>query len=250
VSENRTRLFLGSKHELQEVQLETLPKSLSEILREHSESQLLVHTGQLSLRGKEGRVFYGGAGADTQKRNLEGYFREIDRALVPYLRHFGTEEPLVFCGVKHLFPLYREIASYAHLYEKPITGNFDRATTTELLAKANEALTPYWARQRELDRQQLEERLGSPRVSADIESILAAAFDGRVAVLFVAGNAWLDGTYNAQTRRCTVGGDSRENEDLLNVAAAETLLHGGRVYAVKAKDLPAGVVASALFRYS
>jgi hypothetical protein len=202
------------------------------------------------LRGKEGRVFYGEGGVDVQKKNLEGYFREIDRALVPYLRNFGDEAPLIFCGVKHLFPLYREVASYAHLYEEPITGNFDRAATTDLLVKANQVLTPYWEKQREHDRQQLEERLGSPRVSADVDSILPAAFDGKVAVLFVAGNAWLDGTYNAQTRRCTLGGDSPENVDLLNVAAAETLLHGGRVYTVKAKDLPAGVVTSALFRYS
>jgi hypothetical protein len=219
-------------------------------LREHPESQTLVHTGQPALRGKESRVFYGSGGVDTQKKDLEGYFREIDRALTPYLRNLGEEAPLVFCGVKHLFPLYREIASYAQLYEEPITGNFDRAGTVELLEKANQVLAPHWAKQRELDRQQVGERLGSPRVSADVESILPAAFDGKIAVLFVAGNARLDGSYNAQTRRCTLGGDARDNEDLLNIAAAETLLHGGRVYAVNPKDLPAGVVASALYRYS
>jgi hypothetical protein len=250
VSENRTRLFRGSKYELQEVELETLPESMDDVLREHTESQMLVHTGQPSMRGKEGRVYYGEGGVDVQKKNLELYFREIDRALSPYLRNFGEEAPLVFGGVEYLFPIYREVATYAHLYGEPITGNFDRATTAELLGKANQVLAPHWAQQRELDRQQLADRLGSPRVSADIESILRASYDGKVAALFVAGNAWLDGNYNPQTRRCTLTGDGRENEDLLNVATAETLLHGGRVYTVKAKDLPAGVVASALYRYS
>ena len=133
VSENLTRLFRGSRYELEEIKLDTLPERQSDVLREHTESQMLVHTGQPALPGKEGLVFYGEGGVDVQKLNLDKYFREIDRALAPYLRDFGEEGPLVFCGVEYLFPHYRDITTYAHLYDKPITGNFDHATTTELL---------------------------------------------------------------------------------------------------------------------
>lgn len=250
VSENAARLFRGMRYELEEIKLATLPEKQSDVLSEHTESQMLVHTGQPALPGKEGRVFYGEGGVDVQKINLDKYFREIDQALTPYLRDHGEEGPLVFCGVEYLFPHYRKVATYAHLYDTPITGNFDRATATELLERANEVLTPYWTKQREQDRQRLENCLGSPRVSTDIDSIVPAACDGKVAVLFLASSARIDGRYDPQTRRCALGSESHESEDLLNLAAIETLLHRGRVYAVQAQELPAGDAASALYRYS
>jgi hypothetical protein len=249
VSENCARLFRGSQHELDEVALDTLPKDLNAVRHEHNEGQMLVRTGQTALRGKEGRVFYGDRQEDEQKNDLEDYLREIDGALTPYLRNFGQDAPLIFCGVLQLFPLYREIATYSQLFDQPITGNFDRATTKELLDKASEILTPYWAQQRRLDAQQLLDQIRTGHVSADIETILRAACDGRVAVAFVASNVEIAGTYNPQTRSCALG-QSPVSEDLLNVAAADTLMHGGRVYAVQAKELPVGLVASARFRYS
>jgi hypothetical protein len=53
VSENRTRLFRGSRFELTEVELDSLPKNLGDVLREHTEAQMLVHTGQPALQGKK-----------------------------------------------------------------------------------------------------------------------------------------------------------------------------------------------------
>ena len=87
-------------------------------------------------------------------------------------------------------------------------------------------------------------------MSTDIESIVPAACDGKVAVLFLASHARINGCYDPQTHRCACGSESRESEDLLNLAAIETLLHRGRVHAVQAKDLPTDIVASALYRYS
>jgi len=39
------------------------------------------------------------------------------------------------------------------------------------------------------------------------------------------------------------------DEDLLDVAAIQTVLNSGTVYAVKAEEVPGGGPAAALFRY-
>lgn len=251
VSEKQVKLFAGTRYSLAEVHLDSLPANLmAELNFQHAEGQHLVHTGQPALAGKAGQVFYGQGGVDRQKTELVSYFREIDRAVAPYLRDHGGEAPLVFCGVEYLFPIYESVNSYRNLFETPITGNFDRATEVELLAKAQGALSAYWEKQQQSDVDRLGNSIGSAQVSADVEAILPAAYDGRIEALFVAADAELQGVFDHRQRTVALGKHLPNADDLLDVAAAETLLHGGRAYAVKTTDLPAGLVAAALYRYS
>ncbi|HTN76743.1 MAG TPA: hypothetical protein VL096_15900 [Pirellulaceae bacterium] len=250
VSEKQVKLFAGNQAELTEVVLPALPVDLAATLHYvHSEGQHLVHTGQPAIAGKQGQVFYGQGGADRKKTEIESYFREIDRAVAPYLREHGDSLPLVFCGVEFLFPIYREVNTCPQLFDVPVTGNFEHVGSTQLLAKATEVLAPYWGAQQRRDTERLQDRIGSPLVSADIESLLPAAFSGQIEVIFVASDADFRGTYDVAENRLSSDEPMPDAEELLNVAAVETLTHGGRAYAVKGRDLPVGLVAAALYRF-
>lgn len=79
---------------------------------------------------------------------------------------------------------------------------------------------------------------------------MKAAFDGRVSDLVLAEGAQYRGNFDEATQRVrghkqAVAGD----EDLLNAAAVQTILHSGQVFVVPANKVPHGAPAVAVFRY-
>jgi hypothetical protein len=250
VSQNQARLYKGSHRELWELEVASLPANLKQALNyQQPEGSFQFHSGQPALPGKEGLVYHSQAGGvDEAKEELTAYFRSIDRALVPYLKAQEPPLPLVFCGVGSLFPLYREVNSYPQLVDRPVEGNPDHWTHAELMARISPAVAPLGKQEYERDARRLQELLGSDRASADIEHLVPASHAGSVEALFVASDVPVWGRYDPRRDAIELltepGG-----EDLLDRAAAETLLRGGRVHAVPARELPAGLVAAAVFRY-
>jgi hypothetical protein len=91
---------------------------------------------------------------------------------------------------------------------------------------------------------------GQARASIDLEEVLEGARTGRVDTLFVADDThlWgrLDGAaHGVNERNEPAAGD----EDLLDVAAAETLRNGGAVQVLPRADAPFGKPVAALFRW-
>jgi hypothetical protein len=89
------------------------------------------------------------------------------------------------------------------------------------------------------------------RTSPHVAEIVTAAREGRVETLFVARDAaaaW--GVHDIDTGTVEVHekllpGD----EDLLELAVAETLAHQGTVYSVPAEEMPSSGPAAAILRY-
>jgi hypothetical protein len=83
-----------------------------------------------------------------------------------------------------------------------------------------------------------------------LQSVVPAACQGRVSVLFTALDTQVWGTHNEETGNVHLH-ESRDplDEDLLDVAAERTLAHGGTVYAVPADEVPCGGAAAATLRY-
>jgi hypothetical protein len=92
---------------------------------------------------------------------------------------------------------------------------------------------------------------GSPDMaSADLRSILPAAYEGRVHTLFIAVGEYRWGTFNPRDISVELH-EKRKNgdHDLLDQAAVYTLANGGTVYPVSRHEVPEGAMAAALFRY-
>lgn len=251
ISGKDVRLFQGTRHSVAEVDLENVPKGLEEALRfDDPEKQLQFHT---TAQGAAA-IFHGqGVGTDAaqHKKDLLRYFQQVDRGLHDLLR--DDNAPLILAGVDYLLPIYREANSYSYLLDGGITGNPDDLDARALHDRAWDLVEPHFRQTQHEKAAQYRNLKGTGRVANEVEAILPAAYHGRIDTLFVKVGVHQWGRYDAGGGQVTRHAEPAPgDEDLLDLAAVQTLLHGGEVYAVEVEEMPDGTAngeVAALFRY-
>lgn len=258
VSQNHVRLLEGTRYSVNEIHDDRLPKNLREALNIDEYVQSLQFN---SMKGagvgdgvRGGAVFHGhgGSNMDVKKSDeLLPYFRKIDHALQEL---FGVEHnPLVFAGVEYLFPLFKEASQYNGLVDEPVTGNPDGLKPAELHAKAWPLVASRFDRLQESELERLQTQADPRPHSTDVADIIAAARVGAVDTLFLADSQDLLGhfeVYEPSGEVRIVDAPEGEQQDLLNVAAIETLRNGGKVFSVQSDRVPNGHAAAARFRWA
>lgn len=257
LSQKDVRLLKGSRYSVAEVKVEGIPKSLAEALQ-YDDYGKLTHFypgSQGRSSGKITPLSGHGVGGDDDKREprdeIRRYFLQIDAGLHELLRE--ERVPLVLAGVEYLLPIYKEVSTYPHLVEEGITGNPEGLHAEELHERAWTLVQPYFQKELDLAAAQYRQFAGTPRASHDLQVILPAAYYGRVDFLFVATDVQQWGTFDPNTHTVHLHANPEPgDEDLLDLAAVQTFLHGGKVYAVSRKEVPddphRGSLA-AVFRY-
>jgi hypothetical protein len=251
VSRNNVRLLQGTKHEVSAVDLETVPPSLAEALKfDDPEQQYRYHTSGSAAGGRPQAIFHGqGIGVDDAKENLLRYFRAIDRGLHEFLR--DKRDPLIFAGVEYYFPIYREANTYPYLMEDAITGSPDYVTNEQLLESAWKIVEPWFWREEEQEAERYRRWAGTGLTASDLSTIIPAAIQGRVESLILAMNQPQWGCVDSAKQKVEVHDRAQPgDEDLVDCAAIETLLHGGRVFVVDPEKVPeSNHLAAAVLRY-
>jgi hypothetical protein len=255
LAKNHPRLFQATHHSIQELESARLPAGLAEVMKyDVLEKEINIHTHHQSTQERGGKgegIFHGhGAGGDdTAKRHLRDYFRKIDTGLHDLLR---TEQaPLILAGVDYYFPIYREANTYNHLLRDGVEGSPSHENLQELHQKAWRVVEPVFQKKQQDALAAFRQAIGTGRASGDLNEILPAARDGRIATLMVPQDGQLWGkldrqTFTAETHKSQQPGD----EDLLDCAATHTLRNGGTVFVVVDKaQIPDGRPAAAIFRY-
>ncbi len=262
LSQNEVRLLHCTRHSAFEVKVDGMPASLADVLKYDTyEEHLQFHTKTAGVkavgkgapgRAGEGRrpaIFHGQGGrVDVEKSEITQYFLQIDRSLQKAL--FREQAPLVLAGVDFLFPIYREVNTYQHLLEEGVEGNPEILKPEELQRQAWSVVEPVYKKGQADAADRFRQEIGTGHASVSIEEIVPAAAHGRVDVLFIAAGKHQWGVYNPVSQEVHLH-DTEEpgDEDLLNAAAIQTVLHGGTVYVVSQEEVPADVPAAALFRY-
>ncbi len=253
LSQNAVRLLEGSRFGVSEFnELEGVPKNLAEALKyDEPEKQLQFHTGTGARgeRGDRAAMFHGhGVGTDDAKDRILRYFRQIDDGLHQLLRE--EQAPLVLAGVEYLQPIYREVNTYQYLIDQAITGNPEGMGPEDLHRQAWTIVRPYF-RQTQLEAAaQYRQLAGTGKASTDVEEIVPAAHHGRVGTLFVAVGRQQWGDFEPGSSQVTIHSQAQPGgQDLLDLAAIQTLLHGGAVYAVEPGEVPERAPVAAVFRY-
>lgn len=255
LSHNRVRLLEGTRYSASEITLpEGVPVSLAEALRESAyTNELQYHSSSsgaiVEKGGRRATVFHGhGVGIDDEKRELLRFFQKVDRGLHPL---FADEQaPLILAGVAYLFPLYREANTYAHLLEEGVPGNPDRTSIEALHEQAWAIAAPFFLQQRKAEAARYREYVSTDRATCSLRKIIPVAYDGRIECLFLQAGQEQWGTFNPATRALHIHVPARFNDDdLLDVAATQTLLHRGLVYVVEHADMPDEGPLAAVLRY-
>jgi hypothetical protein len=134
------------------------------------------------------------------------------------------------------------------LLEKGIEGNPDRLTGKELHDSTWPLVKPLFEAEQQRSIAQSRQLAGTEHASGDLETVVAAAHEGRVETLFVALDRERWGIFNPSSGRVechdpALFGDA----NLLDLAAARTLAHGRTVYAVEPERVPGMADVAAIF---
>jgi hypothetical protein len=250
LSQNEIRFFDCTRHSVNEVDLEDVPKSMDEALKyDDPEKQLQFHTRTPAGAGDRAAMFHGqGVGTDDAKTNLLRYFQRVDDGLRNILRE--ERSPLVLAGVEYLLPIYREANTYPEVIGGGILGNPEEIKAEELQKQAWGLVEPHFRKAREEAMARYKSLAGGPRASNSLRAIIPGACDGRIEVLFVPLGVQRWGSYDPATRTVDLHPEALPgDEDLLDLAAVRTFLNGGTVYAVRPEEMADEAPADAIFRY-
>jgi hypothetical protein len=251
LSQNAVRLFEGSRLGLSAIDdLEGVPKSLAEALKYDElikQTQFRTGLGVGGARGERAAMFHGQSADDAKDRILR-YFRQIDQGLQDFLRE--EQAPLVLAGVEYLLPIYKEANTYQHLLGEGITGNPEGVSTDELHRQAWALVQPHFQREQEKAAARYRQLAGTGRTANNPQEIVPATYHGRVEFLFVAVGRQQWGDYDPGANQVSVHPEAQPGSfDLLDLAATQTLLHGGAVYAVEPAQMPDKALLAAVLRY-
>lgn len=253
ISLHNIRLFEGDTGTMSELQL-NFPTSMEAALwTDEPEKYLNMHSGSISTsQGKGGGgIFHGHDPADEEKTNILRFFQSVDDGLNPLLEEKNL--PMVLAGVDYLLPIYREASSYQNLLEHAIKGNPEREKVKDLHTKAWNIVKPLFEEGQKKAFEKFEQLNGqqSDLAVKDIKTAVKAATVGQVETIFVPVGKQKWGRYDAENHRVITNAEpDLQSEDLFDLAATETILNSGQVFAVPAEQMPGGGEVAAILRYA
>jgi hypothetical protein len=248
LSHKAIRLLDCSGDSVTEVDLPAVPNSMEEALPEEGPAPQLQFQS-LPLQGGRATRFHGhGVGTDdVDDVNLERYFHRVDAGLQGVLKH--EHAPLVLACVEYLAPIYRRITAYRHVLDEVMEGNPDGLKNEDLHQNAWTIVQPHFQRARDTAAAQYKEGLAKGRASNSLAEILAAAYQGRVATLFVPLGVRRWGRFRPEMLEVEEHEQEQAGDELLDLAAMHTLLHAGTVYGVAPEEVPDQQTIAAVFRF-
>jgi hypothetical protein len=254
VSQKRVRLLRADRWGAEELAVDfgDLPASFEDNLAQTTRQYQM---GSRVRAPAQPPVVHGhGAGVDELKPELLDYFHHVAHRLVVLRRE--REAPVVLAGVEYLQALFRQAGSQFNLLPEGLNGNYDHAGPRELWQAAWKVAEPVLDARRRAAMERYQELAAKGRASCRLEEVVPAAHDGRIETLFAASGVRRWGTYDPVPREVRVrtnGSDGAApapgEEDLVDLAAVQTFLHGGEVYVGDPGAVPGGGETAAIFRY-
>jgi hypothetical protein len=234
IGRHHVRLFRSTPHSTEEIRLEGMaPQNLQEFLHTRQPDHLAEKrmSAGPSVGSMQGVLFGTGSESEKEQDRFRHFLQEVERGVTKLLRR--DAEPLILAGVEYDVAIYRQLNTYPHLLDQAIHGSPERLTAQNLHERAWEIVSqcPSGPLQKALA--DYRKQSGAALVLGDTGAIVKAAAEGRVAGLFLSESA----------------GAARQPDDPLNMAALETVLHGGWAFVLNPAEMPAKDSAAALLRF-
>ncbi len=251
---NGIKLYEGSTFTLNEIELpDNTPKTLKAAMKwDDPEKSVQFHTGTQTQAAGRSAIFHGhgSGGMDdaVYKEKILEFFRMADKGVYSVI---GNENiPLLLAGVEYLIPIYRKAHSYPNVFEKGLGIDPETLSETELHKKAWNLIEPHFRKNQQKAFTRYENLVNNRKASDDLKEIVKAAHAKRIESLFINidENKW--GEFNPERNEVILSNNSNKgSRELLDLAAAYTLLNSGKIYALHTDQMPAENPAAAVFRY-
>jgi hypothetical protein len=231
---HHVRLFRTTARSTEEVRLEGVaPRNMQEFLHTSQPDHLLEKrmSAGPSVGSMQGVLFGTGSESEKEQDRVRHFLKEVERGVTKIMQR--DAEPLILAGVEYDVAIYRQLNTYPHLLEQAIHGSPERLTAQNLHERAWEIVSQCPSEPLRKALANYREQSGAALLLGDTGAIVKAAAEGRVAGLFLSESA----------------GAAGQPDDPLNVAALETVLHGGWAFALNPAEMPAKDSAAALLRF-
>lgn len=254
LSQNQVRFFEASRYSIQEQEVEGLPQNLEEALQYDEtakEGQFRIGTSAGNARPQQAGSFHGQGSPDRDEhqKDILQFFHQVNAALQDVLR--GRTTPLLVAGVDYLLPIYQQANTYPHLLDAVIhSENIQVVKPEDLHTEALPLVEPFFSQAEQAAIEYYQEMTATGKTSTDPKEAIPAAYYGRVEQLVVPINLQQWGNFDMQENQLQLHPDAEPgDEDLLDAAAVQTILNGGRVFAVEPEKVPNAAPIAAVFRY-
>ena len=200
-----------------------------------------------SSGSSKGAMFSTSSDREDKDEYLAHFYRQIDRGVNEALR--GKTEPLVLAGVEYELALYQSLNTYPHLASECVQGAPNSLKSGEMHARALDAMLKCYEKKVDQALAEYNHKVGGG-ASNRLKDIILASHDGRVLTLLVSDSMEMTGSFDQATH--SVKGKetgSPEDEDLINDAAVQTILHAGQILVAPNGKMPNGTPLAAIFRF-
>jgi hypothetical protein len=198
--------------------------------------------------GSSKGIFFGtSSDRDDKDEYLAHFYGQVDRGVNEVLRN--RSEPLILAGVEYEIALYRTVNRYPRLAEEWVEGAPNGLKSGGMHARAIDAMLRSYEKRVDEALAQYDHKVGGG-ASNRLKEIIPAAHEGRVLILLVSDSLETTGSFDQSTH--TVKGretGAAEDEDLVNDAVVQTILHAGQVYVVSNGKMPNGAPLAAVYRF-
>jgi hypothetical protein len=255
LSREAVRLYEGNRYVLDEVELQDVPRTLTEALGEElTESQLRFGSyggagGPHSAHGEPSMYHGHGSIKDEIDLDTERFFRAVDRAILEYYSR-PSDLPLMLAALAEYHPIFRGVSHNPYLMDDGLQLNPFALTADRLREEAWRALEPRY-RERLA---KLVERFQAARArdlaSDHIEQVAQATVAGRTDTLLVEADREVPGKVDHASGQIRFADLVHPDvDDILDDLAGMTLAMSGRVVVVPAEQMPSESGVAAIFRY-
>jgi hypothetical protein len=250
LSQQRIRLFHCTQHRIEEAELRGIvPSNMREWMNNRIPDHVLHNRSSAgpSIGSMKGVMFGTSTGREDEDDSLKHFLKEVNRGLHMLLGNDTT--PLVLAGVEEEVTLYRRLNTYPRLLDKTVHGSPDGLPARILHERAREVVSQTCSEPLRKALADFHKQRDFGRVTFRQDEAIKAAFDGRVADLFMAENAERTGVWGPDAGNIQASPDRARQEDLLNAAALQTVTHGGRAFSLPASAMPENAEIAAVLRY-
>ncbi|MGI9546372.1 MAG: hypothetical protein ACR2MM_03985 [Flavobacteriaceae bacterium] len=249
LSQDHVKLYHGSKFGIEDLFVNDFaPETLEEVVGSDFEQKMLqFHTGHSMYSAGS---FHGkGEGKDDERKEISQFFREINKGVLKAIKN--RHAPLVLACVDWLYPIYKEANTYPHLYPDHLSGDPEYTTKSKMQQEAWELITSIYQKKKKQKTVLFGELIHTQRTCHQISEIVPAAKQGKIETLFLSKGDEVYGSYNG-TNNCVILDTEKAafNFSLINRAALNTILQGGKVFTMEPEDMPVKKrPLNAIYRY-
>lgn len=177
------------------------------------------------------------------------FFQQVDQAFTAYAEDDSL--PIVLGGVVRQISFFQEVSQYTNLVAGTLTGNFDKATLSELAPQVWPLIEGVRTQQREAALQDLDTATSEGKVVSTLEEVWRLANDGRGKLLLVEKSYHVPAivTANGGLETVAAPGGTEVMDDAVDEIIEAVLAKGGDVMLMEDGFLPNAQRITLTLRY-